>query len=408
MKRAESESAACQSCRALLDLSQGTLAVAGKLGKRTEPLIPLGSKGVLRGEAVEVLGYLRRFTEFAGTRYPWSEWQLAGDKGYRYLSEYNGHFTWLAPIPAGAVVGDPRDEGSVRSGATRYAHYQTGNAHYEDIQGELSWQARVNSTVKVYDFVDAPHALSCEEERAELNWSRGEHLDAKELWTALKLPGAPPLPVGVGMAQPNPWLSARVAAARSSLAGFFLLVALGIFIGTTLPRQRAVALDVPLINESVALSDEFELPEGSQSIELDASADLVNGWVGLDLALISPATGEARALELELSHFEGVDDGERWSEGSRAVRAVLGGVARGKYLLRVEVSLDKSSASALPKLAQVTLTRGVFLWTPFLLALLALLPAPVVTTLLASSFERRRWAESDHASGAGSDEEEDE
>jgi hypothetical protein len=403
LRRSESESVACASCRSLLDVSLGALAVVGKLGRRTEPLIPLGAKGTLQGLRVEVLGYLRRYTEYEGQRFEWSEWQLWSDEGYRWLSEYQGHFTWLEPIAAGEV----RESASAMAvGEVRYRHFQTSRARYADLQGELSWQARATDVVKVRDYVAPPLALSCEEEKGEINWSRGNWLPAAEVWKGLSLPGAPPRPVGVGAVQPNPYEKQKRWATRTAVAGAVALVVLAAFLSSALPHERIASLDVPLPGEGVALSEPFELTSTRQSLQIAASAPMDQSWAGLDLALINDDSGEARTFGFELSHFEGRDDEGRWAEGSRSARAVLGNVPRGRYLLRVEVTLDPPSKARVPPTAHVEVVRGVFVYAPLLIALLALVPAPFWLRVRASDLERRRWAESDHP--IGGDDEEDE
>src|SRR5207237_4029622 len=91
-----------------------------------------------------------------------------------------------------------------------------------------------------------------------------------------------------------------------------------------------------------------------------------------------------------------VDEKGRWSEGSTVARATLGAVPAGTYLLRAEVSLDPASKARVPPIAHVEVEHGVFVFAPFFIALPALFAAPFVARLRWSSFERRRWAESDH------------
>lgn len=399
LKGPESATAACGSCRSLLDVHEGALGIVGKLGERTEPILPLGAKGVLRGENVEVLGYLRRYVQYGEVKYRWSEWQLWGSKGYAWLSEYDGHWTSLVPIPGGQVE---EESGGIRSGGDLYRHFQTATAHYEDIQGELSWQARIEETQNVRDYTAPPKALSAEEEKGEVNWARGEWLPPEEVWAAFKLPGVPPRPIGVGMAQPNRWLPMKRQASRWAWAGAALLILGSFFLAGALPHQVVASFDVPLPAEGTTISPPFELAGEMQSLEIVAEAPLNQSWVALDLALINEDNGDARSLGFELSRFEGIDEGEHWSEGSRARSAVLGSVPRGRYLLRVDVSLDPGSRQLVPPNASIRVKRGVFVYGPMLLGLLALIPVPLVLGLLSASFERRRWEQSD------TDDEEDE
>jgi hypothetical protein len=121
--------------------------------------------------------------------------------------------------------------------------------------------------------------------------------------------------------------------------------------------------------------------------------------VGLDVALIEEETGESETVAFELSRYSGVSDGESWSEGSNHGSAVAGSVRDGRYLLRVEPVLEPSRGGRIGPVAEVKVVAGVFLATPLLLAMLGLVAWPLICTVALSSFEVRRWAESDHPRG---------
>ena len=60
------------------------------------PLVPLGARGKLRGVELEAIGYMRRRVRYYGVDYEWSETLLWNPyHGYRWLLEYNGHWTLL-------------------------------------------------------------------------------------------------------------------------------------------------------------------------------------------------------------------------------------------------------------------------------------------------------------------------
>ena len=86
-----------------------------------------------------------------------------------------------------------------------------------------------------------------------------------------------------------------------------------------------------------------------------------------------------------------MEDGERWSEGSRDASRILPSVPSGRYLLRIE---PEGGETGTPVPYTVHLRRDVTrLWYP-LLALVLILVPPILATISAASFERRRWAES--------------
>jgi hypothetical protein len=69
----------CENCHSILDAKDPTLkilqqfqAITGEL----KPLIPLGTRGKLRGTDYEVIGFQRRSIESDGVRYDWHEYLL--------------------------------------------------------------------------------------------------------------------------------------------------------------------------------------------------------------------------------------------------------------------------------------------------------------------------------------------
>src|SRR5436309_10909147 len=71
----QTESLACGSCQSVIDLTDENLRILSTYAVRLkhEPLIPLGSRGKLRGELFEVIGFLRRKIKVEGVEYEWSE-----------------------------------------------------------------------------------------------------------------------------------------------------------------------------------------------------------------------------------------------------------------------------------------------------------------------------------------------
>ncbi len=101
-----SESLVCSHCGSILDARDPQHKVFGKYraAMKHEPTIPLGTKGELRGDKWQAIGYLRRKVRYYDVDYDWAEYLLYNPfKGYRWLLESGGHWTLLAPLPAAPV-----------------------------------------------------------------------------------------------------------------------------------------------------------------------------------------------------------------------------------------------------------------------------------------------------------------
>lgn len=100
-------SIACQHCGAVLDAKDERHKLLSKHAQAltAKPSIPLGRRGTIRGEELEVVGYMRRRVNYYGVFYEWAEYLLHNPyKGFRWLVESNGHWTFLKPLESGPKV----------------------------------------------------------------------------------------------------------------------------------------------------------------------------------------------------------------------------------------------------------------------------------------------------------------
>ena len=93
---------ACASCAAVLDAQDPNLSVLRHLQLRmtVEPLIPLGTRGQWRGASYQVIGLQQRTIRADGEAFSWREYLLFNPyQGFRYLTEYDGHWNDVVPLP---------------------------------------------------------------------------------------------------------------------------------------------------------------------------------------------------------------------------------------------------------------------------------------------------------------------
>jgi uncharacterized protein DUF4178 len=394
----------CGSCHSILDAQDPKVQVLQRFKDaiKYEPLIPLGTRGKLRGVLYEVVGCQRRGIEVDGVTYSWSEYVLFNPyKGFRYLTEYDGHWNYTSLLRS--LPDDPGGAGGEEPvgylGET-YRHFQSAQARTSFVLGEFPWQVRVGEAVDVTDYVSPPRVLSCEITKdKEVTWSMGEYMTGADIWKTFSLPGAPPPAVGVYENQPSPF--AATPKAIWKYCAIFLLVALGLLIVHAVMAQEkqvfshSYVFDPASTAEHSFVTEPFEVTGRTAPVTIETNTDLDNAWIYFDYALINQDTGEAYDVGREVSYYYGSDEDGSWTEGKQHDSVDLPGIPPGHYYLRVEPDSEPGRSVSYT----LTVTRGStgFLW--FLVAAGLLVIPAVFATWRSMSFEHLRWQESDHAGG---------
>jgi len=134
---------------------------------------------------------------------------------------------------------------------------------------------------------------------------------------------------------------------------------------------------------------------GGHNLEVKASTQLSEAWLHVDGTLFNEQSGFVEPFAMQLEHYEGVDDGERWTEGSLDGTKVFSTLKPGTYSLRLETYRDATKPA--PTL-NVTVTEGTFSSSGCSLLLLALavitLPAVIYRLAHRGPSESDRWADS--------------
>jgi hypothetical protein len=393
----------------VLDAADPRLAVlqahAARSG-RVKPLIPLGTRGTWHGHPYEVVGLQQRAISVEGTSYSWREYLLFNPyHGFRYLTEYDGHWNDVVTLPGLPQREESRGRPSASLQGEHYRHFQRASATTTFVLGEFPWQVRLNDIVTVNDFVAPPRLLSAESTREEETWSLGEYVEGKAVWKAFGLEGRPPAPRGTYANQPSP-LRARIGPMWRTFALLALLV-----LGACGWRQATARREVVFAgsyafraqpgDDSAFVTDAFDLRGGEANVQIVSEADVQNDWIFLEYALIDEASGRAWELGRTVSYYTGRDADGAWSEGARTDRARIPSVPAGRYYLRVKPEGEAGRTG--PVFYKISVRRDVP--SPLLpgLALLLLLVPPLATSIRHWSFEHHRWLESDYPPTTASD-----
>ncbi len=412
----KTERVTCPNCNSLLDVNQGQLQFLKALEKPWfQPLIPLGSTGDVPEGKMTVIGAMARSVTIEGTKYFWSEYLLYQPQiGFRWLVHSDNQWNYVQAVPPGEVFE------VARSASYRGKHYkifQDAQAQVEIVLGEFYWKVETGEQVRGVDYVAAPYMLSKEvstvhvkdsaEGRVtgEINWSLGTYITVDQVEKAFSVTGLP-RPSGVAPNQPyKHWWVYKYWIAFLILT---VLLALGAYAvsGSTKTVFTQTVNFAPLPNPDgtqVFFSEPFELA-GRRNIRIVGLSPVQNAWMYLEGDLINEETGVVQSFPIDISFYQGVEDGESWSEGGQTDAAYSSSMPAGRYVLRLEGQWEKWQEPAVVKVEiQQNVTRGFNL----IIALIVLSIGPVIMIIYHISFEHRRWSESMFSGGEESDDDDD-
>src|SRR5580698_4916472 len=392
----------CDHCHSILDAQDPRLAILQKFEAvvhEDPPLIPLGTRGKIRGTDYEAVGVQRRTIHVDGIPYSWHEYVLFNPyKGFRYLTEYNGHWNDTSILRSLPTVNDDASPPTVTYLGETYKSFQTANAATTFVLGEFPWQVRVGESSTVSDYVSPPRMISSERSGKEITWSMGEYVSGADIWKAFGLEGSPPERIGVYENQPSP-LSADTATIWFVCAAFVALLVIMLVGFSSFARNEQVlegnyTFNTNVRGEASFVTNVFEIKGHTSDLELKTTANVNNNWIYLNYALINQDTGQAYDFGREVTYYHGYDEDGSWSEGSTRDSVAIPSVPPGNYYLRIEPESDFGHGTIT---YWITVSRDVPQMSFFGLAFLALLVPAGLITWRSLNFEHLRWAESDYA-----------
>lgn len=397
------EQVTCSYCGTTLEPEpDGALEIIQQAARQRRPsMLPLYARGEFEGATWEIIGITWREVVAEGMTFPWQEFLLFNPYlGYRWLiySMSDGVWSIGGPLPGAAKL-EPGMWPKVHWAGEAYKHYTGGAARTTYVEGEFPWQVLVGDVAQTNDYVCPPKQISIEVQQTQrgtdVNFTLMQPLPAREVWAAFKLPGEPPPETGIHPAAPNP-VAANTRFFVLSAALLFVLWVIAT-IAYSSSRDNAQVWS-GTIRPGEVISQEITIGEPGKSTTLDVelrAAGMNNSWAYADVLLINPKTEEALALGVDVEWYSGVEGGESWSEGHNPNSQKIGGVEGGTYLLQINPQFDPGGDPAdsitLTIKRDVPLTRYVFL------PLLVILAFPLVHFIRRAAFEKRRWANSDHA-----------
>lgn len=332
----------CLYCGSALDVSDPEVKLIAQYQQAALDLvIPLGTRGMLKGVEWEAVGYLEKSENDA---FFWSEILLFNPyHGYRWLvTDGRGWSfgTMLTRTPGGAgqfVVLDDR---------TYEPFFADGRSRVDYVLGEFYWRVAVGETVDTSDWVRPGWMLSREANENEESWTLSELLDPKEMHAGFGV-GPPDNPWPPLPHQPSPYSGdmRRFTLTALAAAAFIFLLYIVMGSGPKLAETRlAFAVGA---GEGNATVGPVTLSRPWQFVSIEARAPgLDNSWLDLDYSLVERGSQRSWQAYGVAERYSGYDSDGSWTEGSRASTVKIAAVPKGTYDLVVDYSATRWGSSS--------------------------------------------------------------
>ena len=412
----------CPHCGAAHDVNAGNLQYLNTLKRHgPQPLIPLGGKGRIDQEDYVVAGYMQRSVTF-DQKYYWTEYLLFATrtKSFAWLVDDDGHWSFVVPMSAGDV-NDSDPAGAARfldARQKRFKIFQDSVATVESVIGEFYWRVEKGETARAVDYIAPPEGITKEfsdtESSHEVNYSLARYMPQDEVEAAFGVTGLP-RPRKIGTLQP---LVKRAGVGKIWAALVVAFIVVSLVVSTALPHREVLSETYRLDEiapatgadwsqgtttappsgtdhsetSAVIITKTFEI-KGGHNLKVAASTELSEAWLHIEGNLFNEQSGFVEPFEMHLEHYEGVEDGEHWSEGSQSGTKYFSTLKPGTYAIRMETFRDANKPTPTLK---VTVTEGVYSPTGcgFLVLALILLTIPAIISRAAGGVsESARWAD---------------
>lgn len=360
-----------------------------------EPLLPIGTKGLLKNIAYEVVGYIQK-QEQTAYKSKWREYVLFNPKyGFAFLSEYDGHWIFLKETILSPVIFNDNTK-EFEYGRKTFSLYNSYTYKVDEAKGEFPYNIFDNESTLAKEYISPPEIWIREKDNQEgITWFYGQHISAKEITSAFPPIASVPYRVGTGAVQPTGYMGKTKLITTTLIAIVALLLIHLLFMINSQDRvivERTYSIP-DSANKVTIVTEKFDLDKWRSNLTFYISATVNNSWFELNASLVNAATGEEFSMEKGVEYYYGYTDGESWSEGDRNETAHITNIPAGRYFLQMEGTAESNAAVKL-KTFSVKAVYDETSYRNFLFAVLLLLIWQAVTYLISSQREQNRWSNS--------------
>ncbi len=192
VKLATSKSITCRACNSLIDLTRGIGAELqhAEQHEPIQPLIPLGSTGLLQGAQWQVVGFQHRLGHVPDDddeeHFGWSEYLLYNrERGFVFLVDSEEGWSVVKPTTGAPSYVD--GGGSASYLGTTYQLKYSYEAQTTYVAGEFYWPVERGQKSFNRDFARGTSVLAMEQTPREITWSSGSTIDSATVAKAFGL-----------------------------------------------------------------------------------------------------------------------------------------------------------------------------------------------------------------------------
>lgn len=392
------QSYACLNCGTRYSLQEGsnfkkqTKRNSSDLGTS----ISLGAKGFIGKVEYEVIGFALK-EEKNKYRSQWKEYTLYNQQqGFAFLSEYNGHWTYIKERGDAPVLKDK----NTKEFTFDNEPFQLYNAYYFEVVNALGcfpYNIFSDEDKEVKEFISPPEVFIMEKSSSEgIVWFLGEHINHKKIASAFGDKVVIPYKTGVGAVEPKGFVNTQKLIYVTAIAAFILTL---IHICTTFSNKQKVLLESNYSfkdssNTVSFVTTDIYLDKWRSNLEFDIHSPVYNNWFELNATLVNNKTGTEYSLSKGVEYYHGYSDGESWSEGDRYGKAFLNQIPRGIYNLQIQgmrenLSYDFSGNQV--KEFNLKVTYDIPNHRNLIVCLLLLVIWPFIQYNIVRYNEKRRW-----------------
>lgn len=399
------QSFSCKKCGAHNVIQNDHVTSTDGADKHEDLNIPLLAKGKLKGVECKVVGYQKKMDQHS---YVWKEYTLfSPDKGYAFLSEYEGNWIYLEErIDAPVLLNTSTSEFEYERES--YFLYNSYRYRIVDSVGEFPANTFDNKGPSVQEYISPPEMWIRERESTNgLTWFKGEHISWLDIKKAFDNQGmVMPLKKSFGAIQPvwgyvNPallWNTMLV------LVGVFLIAQI---VSNSLNEERVLysnTIQLPdSANISPVVTEKFELTKPSSNVQIKIAAPVSNSWFEVNVALVNAENGKEYSIQKGVEYYSGYDSEGSWTEGSRSDDVILSSIPRGKYFMQIYPFRESSIAV---NYFEITVINDVPVWRNFFVFTIMMLIFPLLWWFYMKQYEKMRWSNSPYSPYNNDDDEE--